>query len=95
MITTGSSTSEKKSLCPECETKAYLATMELTPELLEELSLAEPVTEDTVLQETYNSRLAICKNCARLIGNMTCAECGCFVQFRAKRKTAFCAMGKW
>jgi hypothetical protein len=30
-----------------------------------------------------------------LLDQMTCAECGCFVQFRARHATAHCANGLW
>ncbi|MCR4580009.1 MAG: DUF6171 family protein [Treponema sp.] len=82
-------------ICPECETKAYLSSMDMTPELLEEMAAQEPLTEDSVSQEIYRQRLEICQKCSRLIGGMTCAECGCFVQFRARHKTAACAIGRW
>lgn len=81
--------------CPECQTKAYLSSLSMTPELLEEMAAGEAVTEDTVSPEIYRRRLEICDGCARLIGGMTCAECGCFVQFRARHKTAACAIGRW
>ena len=29
------------------------------------------------------------------IGGMTCRDCGCFVQFRVRHKTASCINGKW
>ena len=31
----------------------------------------------------------------KLIGGMTCRDCGCFVQFRARHLTAACINGKW
>ena len=84
-----------KTLCPECENKAYLSSLEMTPELLEEMAAQEPVTEDTAGEDLYRSRLEICRSCDKLIGGMTCQECGCFVQFRARHKSASCIWGKW
>ena len=81
-------------VCPECETKAYLSTMEMTPELVEEMAAAEPCL-DYAGDGEYSRRLQICKECSRLIGGMTCAECGCSVQFRAKHISAHCALTKW
>ena len=81
--------------CPECENKAYLSSLDMTPELLEEMAAQEPVTEDTVSEDIYRSRLEICMACDKLIGGMTCRECGCFVQFRARHKSAACIYGKW
>ena len=81
-------------LCPECENKAYLATLEMTPELVEEISQQEPCL-DFAGETEYRRRLEICNACSKLIGGMTCSECGCFVQFRAKHISAHCANQKW
>ena len=80
--------------CPVCESKKELASMEMTPELVEEMAAAEPVA-DFCGQDELARRLAICGSCPRLINEMTCAECGCFVQFRARHTTAHCANGLW
>ncbi len=80
--------------CPVCESKKELASMEMTPELVEEMAAAEPVA-DFCGQEELERRLAICGACSRLINQMTCAECGCFVQFRARHAAAHCALAKW
>ena len=80
--------------CPVCENKKDLASMEMTPELVEEMASAEFVADfcgDVELQR----RLNICEACPRLLNKMTCAECGCFVQFRARHVTAHCANGLW
>lgn len=80
--------------CPVCENKKDLASMEMTPELVEEMASAEPIADfcgDSELQR----RLVICGACPRLLNGMTCAECGCFVQFRARHATAHCANGLW
>mgnify|MGYP007069918011 CR=1 FL=1 len=84
-----------ETLCPECETKKYLSTLEITPELLAEMVASEPITDDTASEKLYQARLEICSLCAKLIGKMTCAECGCYVQFRARHKSASCIRGKW
>ena len=55
----------------------------------------DAVSEDTVSEDIYRSRLEICMTCDKLIGGMTCRECGCFVQFRARHKSAACIYGKW
>ncbi len=83
-----------KDPCPVCESKRQLATMQMTPELVEEMAASEPC-EDFCGQELYEKRLAVCGTCSSLIGGMTCAHCGCFVQFRARHSTAHCAMKKW
>lgn len=80
--------------CPACENKAQLVTMNLTPELVEEMALSDKVS-DPVLDSVYQERLNSCKNCPKLLGGMTCAFCGCFVQFRARHKTAHCPISKW
>ena len=68
--------------------------MEMTPELVEEMAAAEPVA-DFCGDEELQRRLGICGACPRLLNKMTCAECGCFVQFRARHSTAHCALGNW
>ncbi|MBP5519656.1 MAG: hypothetical protein J6X84_03645 [Treponema sp.] len=68
--------------------------MELTPELVQEMAEQEPVA-DYVGDALASHRLQICKKCPRLIAGMTCADCGCFVQFRVRHKTSFCINGKW
>ena len=80
--------------CPVCESKRELAAMEMTPELVEEMAAAETIA-DFCGQDELNRRLAICGACSRLINQMTCAECGCFVQFRARHATTHCANGLW
>ncbi|MDD5930219.1 MAG: DUF6171 family protein [Spirochaetales bacterium] len=82
-------------LCPECENKNHLSSLDMTPELLEEMALNQQLTEDTVSPDVYKKRLETCKTCSKLIGEMTCSECGCFVQLRANRKSAFCINGRW
>lgn len=81
-------------ICPECETKSYLSSMEMTPELVEEMAMQEKIS-DFIGEEAYRKRLEICHNCSKLIGEMTCQNCGCFVQFRARHISASCVDGKW
>lgn len=40
-------------------------------------------------QQTYEYRLAQCRDCCRLRGGM-CSLCGCFVQLRAVQKARKC-----
>lgn len=84
----------KKDPCPVCETKKHLLAMEMTPEILEEMAENEHYA-DAIDDENYQERLGICRNCKDLQQEMTCGQCGCFVQLRAKHSTAHCAMGKW
>ena len=80
--------------CPVCENKEHLSTMDMTPELVQEMAEQEQVA-DYAGGEVVARRLEVCGKCPRLIGGMTCADCGCFVQFRVRHKTAACINGKW
>ena len=80
--------------CPVCENKEHLSAMDMTPELVQEMADQESVA-DYAGDETVAIRLEICSGCPRLIGGMTCADCGCFVQFRVRHKTAACINGRW
>ena len=80
--------------CPVCESKKELASMEMTPELVAEMAAVEPIA-DFCGENELARRLAVCGACSRLLNEMTCAECGCFVQFRARHITAHCANGLW
>ncbi|MBO4533451.1 MAG: hypothetical protein J5726_10670 [Treponema sp.] len=80
--------------CPVCESKRELSAMEMTPELVAEMAASEPVA-DFCGQDELDRRLSICGECPRLLNEMTCAECGCFVQFRARHATVHCANGLW
>ena len=79
--------------CPVCENKAHLTAMDMTPELVAEMAAEEPVS-DYAGDKLVAKRLEICGACPRLIGGMTCQDCGCFVQFRVRHKTASCIYGK-
>lgn len=83
-----------KTPCPVCESKKELASMEMTPELVEEMASQEPIA-DFCGEKELTRRLEICNQCTKLISGMTCSECGCFVQFRARHSTAHCANGEW
>ena len=80
--------------CPECENKKHLSAMDMTPELVAEMAAAEPVA-DYAGDALVKKRLAVCGECPGLIGGMTCRDCGCFVQFRVRHKSASCVNGKW
>ncbi|MBR4554993.1 MAG: hypothetical protein IKO27_05310 [Ruminococcus sp.] len=43
-----------------------------------------------VSEEVYQSRLAQCRSCEKLINGM-CAECGCYVELRALKSASDCA----
>ena len=68
--------------------------MDMTPELVAEMAEQEKVA-DYAGDKLVEKRLSICEQCSRLLGGMTCADCGCFVQFRVRHKTAACINGKW
>ncbi|MDR3167101.1 MAG: DUF6171 family protein [Treponema sp.] len=40
--------------------------------------------------DLYRARLECCASCSGLIEGVLCRWCGCFVQFRARPKTAYC-----
>ncbi|MCR4733592.1 MAG: DUF6171 family protein [Treponema sp.] len=81
-------------VCPECETKAYLSSMDMSPEVIAEMVKNEPCP-DYAGDEVYSRRLEICNSCSKLIAGMTCSNCGCFVQFRARHLSAVCVDGRW
>ena len=58
------------------------------------MAAEEPVS-DYAGDKLVEERLKICKACPRLIGGMTCSDCGCFVQFRVRHKTSSCINGLW
>lgn len=84
----------KKDPCPVCETKKELLSMEMSPEILEEMAEQENFA-DSLDDAAYRKRLSICNACKYLQNGITCAHCGCFVQLRAKHSTAHCVMEKW
>ena len=45
-------------------------------------------------EETYEKRLAICKECDYLLEGM-CRACGCFVELRASIQNNVCSYAKW
>lgn len=49
---------------------------------------------DRVPEETYESRLAVCRECDRLNAG-TCVACGCYVELRAVAKVSRCPKKKW
>lgn len=40
-------------------------------------------------------RLAICKECPKLLLTGNCTECGCFMSAKVKLPNASCPLGKW
>lgn len=83
-----------KEICPVCENKKNLLSMDMSPDLIMEMAEKEEIADfcgDEILQK----RLSICSQCSNLMGEMTCSICGCFVQFRARHLTAHCAEEKW
>ena len=80
--------------CPVGESNTHLSAMDMTPELVAEMAAEETVT-DYAGDDLVEKRLKICEACSHLIGGMTCRDCGCFVQFRVRHKTAACINGKW
>jgi hypothetical protein len=47
-----------------------------------------------VSDEVYKSRLLQCSKCRYLDSGVTCLQCGCFVQIRAKLADANCPISK-
>ncbi|MFC4596681.1 DUF6171 family protein [Cohnella hongkongensis] len=43
-----------------------------------------------VPEDVYEARLSLCRACPKLIGDQTCALCGCFVRIAAKLKDRSC-----
>jgi len=48
-----------------------------------------------VTDEIYNQRYAKCKECPSFRADGRCAECGCFMNLKAKFKFASCPKGEW
>ena len=49
---------------------------------------------DRVEEEVYEARLAVCRECDRLI-DATCQACGCYVELRAAIRHGRCPYKKW
>jgi hypothetical protein len=64
-----------------------------------EIAAAIPVeTSLCAAGAVYRARLERCASCTSLREGVLCAWCGCFVQFRARPKAAYCpdpAEDKW
>jgi hypothetical protein len=41
------------------------------------------------------ARIAVCASCDRLRSNRTCAQCGCFVDAKARFRSQTCPLRKW
>lgn len=50
--------------------------------------------EERTPAELYQARLLICETCKRM-ENGLCKECGCFVLYRAGKKSSYCPIGCW
>jgi hypothetical protein len=72
--------------CPYCG-----EALDLSPEkvarLVEEIPLARELRVDS---EVLKERLAVCRNCRDLRGELICSHCGCFVLFRARIAKSYC-----
>lgn len=49
---------------------------------------------DRVTEEEYERRLAVCRDCDKLLAG-TCGACGCYVELRAAAKVSHCPRKKW
>lgn len=49
---------------------------------------------DRVNEEEYERRLAVCRDCDKLLAG-TCGACGCYVELRAVAKVSHCPRKKW
>lgn len=49
---------------------------------------------DRVTEEEYERRLAVCRDCDKLLAG-TCGACGCYVELRAVAKVSHCPRRKW
>ncbi|MDR1024098.1 MAG: DUF6171 family protein [Treponema sp.] len=81
--------------CPRCEREAGIVTPGTAAEIAAAVPLAPSLCADAAV---YKARLARCSACAGLREGVLCAYCGCFVQFRARPKKAYCpnpAGNKW
>lgn len=50
--------------------------------------------QDRADEKTYEERLAVCRECERLI-DATCQACGCYVELRAAVRHGRCPYKKW
>ena len=50
--------------------------------------------QDRTDDETYQTRLAVCRQCDQL-NNGTCMGCGCLVELRAAYKRETCPFRRW
>lgn len=80
--------------CPVCDNKLSLDAMGYTPEIIEEMARQDKITDFCGNVELLR-RLDICYNCDKLVDDMTCSSCGCFVRLRARHTSSHCANGKW
>lgn len=50
--------------------------------------------QDHAEEEIYEARLAVCRECEKLI-DATCQACGCYVELRAAIRHGRCPYKKW
>ena len=50
--------------------------------------------EERTPEGLYRERLTVCETCPKL-SNGLCSLCGCFVLYRAGKKSSDCPGGKW
>jgi hypothetical protein len=81
-----------KPLCPRCESAARSSLGELpTAAQLAEYTAGVFVEASLrVAAAQYEARLEVCAACDALREGVLCAHCGCFAQFRARPKSAWC-----
>ncbi len=82
----GSARKCRKCLLAELDNEKLLAEVRLAVERLGK--------DSRVLEETYQRRLNICRQCDYL-NEGTCNACGCYVELRAAAKTGKCPYKKW
>ena len=72
--------------CKKC-LLAELASTDYTKSLMEHIASVPP--DRRVDEQTYQARLAVCKDCDDLQNGM-CAQCGCYVELRALKPDQSC-----
>lgn len=81
---------EQKRVCKKCLLRDLAA--EDQKDLQKYLAVIK--RQDRVSDETYEKRLAVCRECEKLL-EATCEACGCYVEYRAAVKTGRCPHKKW
>ena len=73
--------------CTHCGMDDDALTPERVAEIVAEIPIADSLKAD---EAVYKERLAVCSSCERLRGKVMCADCGCFVLFRARPAKSYC-----